>query len=179
MNLKKLTGILTLVSVLGFASNSNAGVLFDIYGGATVGVGAATLFSDGDNNTDTGQSLGAAVGIDLPVFRFEAEYDYLNDSDTRLHLGMLNAYFKMPSTVIVPYMGVGVGTVFGGEAGDIDVDTRAAYQGMLGVTMDIPVLPMKFDVEARALYAPNLFTVATIKPDLLHYDLRLKVRYVF
>jgi hypothetical protein len=118
-------------------------------------------------------------GIDIPALRFEAEYNYLNDSGVRLHTGMLNAYLKMPSTVIKPYLGVGVGSVFSGKADSISIDMRAAYQGMLGVTLDMPILPVKFDLEARALYAANLYTIANIKPDLLHYELRMKARYVF
>ncbi|MDR0741789.1 MAG: outer membrane beta-barrel protein [Rickettsiales bacterium] len=176
----KTSGLLTLATIMGFSANANAGAVIDIYAGATMGAGGATLFMNDDNYTDSGQSFGALAGIDIPLFRFEAEYNYLNDSDTKLNIGMLNAYFKMPSTVIKPYLGLGLGTVFGGNAGDFDIDARAAYQGMLGITFDMPVLPVKFDAEARALYAPNLFTTAAnAKPDLLHYDLRLKARYVF
>lgn len=179
MNLKKLTGVVTLASLLGFASNANAGVVWDLYAGATVGAGAATVFADGDSETNAAQSYGLAFGVDIPLLRFEAEYNYLNDDEAKMHLGMINAYFKMPSTVIMPYAGVGVGTIFGGDFGDFDIKTKPAYQGMLGITFDMPVFPFKFDVEGRVLYAADVVKVAGIKPDILHYDLRLKLRYVF
>ncbi len=170
---------MTVISAL-VAGPASANILFDIYAGGTVGMGGATVFADGHTESDGAQSYGAVVGVDIPAFRFELEYDYLNDNDATMHVGMLNAYFKVPSLVVKPYLGVGVGTIFAGDYGHIDIDTSAAYQGMLGLTFDIPVAPIKIDAEARALYAPNIFeTVDDIKPDILHYDLRLKLRYVF
>ena len=85
--------------------------------------------------------------------------------------------------MIHPYIGVGVGSIFGGsyEAANIkyDIKSTVAYQGMLGLTFDILNLPIKFDVEGRALYAPNFVQVNTDKPDLFQYDARLKLRYIF
>ncbi|MDR0727180.1 MAG: hypothetical protein LBF37_03900 [Rickettsiales bacterium] len=179
MNLKKLTGIVTLASVLGFASNANAAVVYDLYAGLTVGAGAATVFADHDNDTTGAQSFGAMFGLDIPVVRVEAEYNFLNDHDAKLHVGMANVYLKMPSVGIKPYLGVGVGGVFSGRHDDVDAKTAAAYQGMLGLTFDMPVLPLKIDGEARVLYAPDFVKVADVKPDLLHYELRIKLRYVF
>lgn len=178
----KTAGLITAVSTLFLTANANANMLFDLYAGATVGVGAATIFSDNKNSTDTSQSLGAVVGIDIPLFRVEAEYDYLNNKDLKLHLGMVNAYFKLPSTIIHPYIGVGVGTTFDGDVANFDnieIKKAAAYQGMLGLTFDIPVIPFNIDAEARALYAPNIYEIGDIQPDVLHYDLRVKLRYVF
>jgi hypothetical protein len=180
MNLKKLTGIVTLASVLGFASDASAGVAWDLYAGATIGAGGVTSFASGSkNNTDMAQSYGAMFGVDIPLLRFEAEYSFMNDDKVKMHLGMVNAFFKMPSTVIKPYAGVGVGTIFGGDFGSLDIKTKPAYQGMLGLTVDVPVLPVKFDVEGRVLYSANVIKVSNISPDVLHYDLRLKLRYVF
>ena len=86
----------------------------------------------------------------------------------------------MPSTVIKPYLGIGLGTVFNGDVDDtFNIRNEAAYQGRLGLTFDIPVIPFNVDVEGRVLYAPDVFKTADAKPDLLHYDLRLKLRYVF
>jgi hypothetical protein len=179
MNLKKLTGIVTLASVLGFVSDASAGVAWDLYAGATVGAGAATAFVTGERDTDMAQSYGAMFGVDIPLLRFEAEYNFMNDDNVKMHLGMVNAFFKMPSTVIKPYAGVGVGTIFSGDFGGLDIKTKPAYQGMLGLTVDMPVLPVKFDVEGRVLYSANVIKVNNINPDVLHYDLRLKLRYVF
>lgn len=175
----KYAGILTAISTIFSINSANAGALFDLYAGATVGAGAATMFLEEENDTHSAQSYGAVVGLDIPVFRFELEYDYLQTDGANLHLGMINIYGKMPTPVIQPYIGVGAGNVFGGKYNDIDVESVMAYQGMLGVTFDIPVLPIKVDAEGRALYAPNLYDVANVKPDLLQYELRLKLRYIF
>lgn len=176
----KSAGVLTAATILLAAGNANANMLFDIYAGATAGFGAASVFADDHTSTDAAQSYGAVFGIDIPMFRIEAEYDYLDQKDIDLHLGMVNAYIKMPLVIVSPYLGVGVGAIFGGDAPHgIDIDTTAAYQGMLGLTFDVPVLPFKIDAEARALYAPDFYTVANIEPDVLHYDVRVKLRYVF
>ncbi len=155
--------------------------IWDMYAGLTIGAGAQTVFVGDNNKTNAAQSFGGVFGVDIPAFRFEAEYNYLNESDIRANIGMLNAYFKMPSTVIKPYMGIGVGMMFGGKnsAADVKFDTTAAYQAMLGVTLDVAALPFKFDVEARALYMPDVAKVESEKPDILHYDARLKIRYLF
>ncbi len=176
----KTAGFLTAWALMLIAGNANANLLFDIYGGATVGVGAATTFADSHAHTENAQSYGAFLGIDLPIFRVEAEYDYLHQPDINMHLGMVNAYAKMPSLAIMPYLGVGVGAMFDGDAPNgISLDTTMAYQAMLGLTFDLPVLPFKIDAEARALYTPDIFDENGITPDVLHYDARIKLRYIF
>ena len=50
---------------------------------------------------------------------------------------------------------------------------------MLGVTLDIPVVPFNIDIEGRVLYASDLFEYTTEKYDLLQYEGRVKLRYVF
>ncbi|MBR1380371.1 MAG: hypothetical protein IJ560_02175 [Alphaproteobacteria bacterium] len=173
---------LTAIAALS-AGHANANMIWDIYAGGVIGAGGMTIFADDDTDTNAAQSFGAVVGIDIPAFRFEGEYNYIRTSDLNTNIAMVNAYFKMPSTVIKPYLGIGVGASFSGEYDDntvnVDLDTSAAYQGMLGVTIDTHVLPVKFDVEGRVLYAPDIVNVANVKPDILNYDLRLKVRYVF
>lgn len=113
----------------------------------------------------------------------ELEYDYLNHDAYKLHLGMINVYAKMPTTVIQPYLGIGIGSTFDGHVIDndstINIDADTAYQAMLGLTFDLPVLPFKIDAEGRAIYIPNLYSVADITPDVLQYELRLKLRYIF
>lgn len=177
----KTAGILTAMSAIFITANANANVLFDIYAGATVGAGGATLFAHDKDDTQSAQSYGAVLGIDIPALRFELEYNYLNNDDTKLHIGMINAYAKMPTPAIKPYFGLGIGNVFGGDAPmpHVDIEKGMAYQGMLGLTFDIPVLPLKIDTEARVLYAPDIYKYNDDKPDLLHYDLRIKLRYVF
>lgn len=179
MNIKTI-GAFGLASVL-FTGAANAGnMLFDFYAGATVGAGAASFLAD-DSETKNSQSYGLVAGLDIPALRFEAEYNYINNDIAKTNIGMVNAYFKMPSTVVHPYLGVGVGAVFGGsvDISGVDIDTGAAYQGMLGLTFDIPVLPIKIDTEGRVLYAPDIFQVGNQKPDLLQYDARIKLRYIF
>lgn len=175
----KSAGIITATGLMLMGASAHANPLFDIYAGATAGFGGYTLFADDDHLSDSAQSYGAIVGVDIPVFRFELEYDYLHYSDAKAHIGMINAYAKMPLPVVKPYLGAGIGTVFDGDADGIEFDTGMAYQGMLGLTLDLPVLPFKVDVEGRVLYAPDIFKVSDIEPDILHYDGRIKLRYVF
>ena len=102
---------------------------------------------------------------------------------------MLNLYAKMPSTVILPYIGAGIGMAFGGKQEITEngvktkysIDSTAAYQAMLGATIDILKLPIKFDVEGRVLYAPDIYKIEATNttPDMLQYGVRAKVRYIF
>lgn len=162
-------------------TNANANLLFDVYAGLSIGAGGISTFADGTDTNASSQSNGAVLGIDIPVLRFEAEYNYLNNKDVKLHIGMINAYAKMSLPVVKPYLGVGIGSVFDGKIGDtgIKVESVVAYQAMLGITFDIPVLPIDVDVEARALYAADLYNISEVSPDIVYYDLRLKLRYTF
>ena len=181
--------LISLVSTLTFASAANAGVIADFYVGGMAGVGGNTMFADHKNHSESATMFGGIAGVDLPILRAEAEYDYFQSSDLDTNAAMLNLYAKIPTTIILPYIGAGIGMVFGGDASitndgvktEYNIDTTAAYQAMLGATIDILTLPLKFDIEGRALYAPNVYTVpeVNIKPDMLQYNVRAKVRYIF
>ena len=181
--------LISLVSTLTLASAANAGVVADFYVGGMAGVGGQTMFADHKNETDASGVFGGIVGMDLPVFRVEAEYDYFTASDFNTNAAMANLYAKIPSTVILPYIGGGIGMVFGGDhkitTDGIEtknsIDSTAAYQAMLGATIDVLTLPIKFDVEGRVLYAPTLYKVegTHLTPDMLQYNIRAKVRYIF
>lgn len=176
----KSAGFLTAATLLLAAGNANANLLFDVYAGATAGVGGATLIADHHHNSDAAQAYGAVLGLDIPLVRAELEYDYMTAGDLKMHVGMVNAYLKMPTVLVQPYLGAGIGMVFDGDAGHgVNVDTTMAYQGMLGLTFDIPVLPFKIDAEARALYADNIFDAAGKNTDVIQYDGRIKLRYIF
>ena len=181
--------LISIVSVLALASNANAGTWTDFYVGGMVGVGGQTMFAEHKNETDASQVFGAVLGMDLPVFRIEGEYDYLNSSDLKTNAALINLYAKMPSTVILPYIGAGIGMVFGGDytindAGvktEYNIKSTAAYQAMLGATIDILKLPLKFDIEGRVMYAPDIYKIEATNttPDLLEYNVRAKVRFIF
>ncbi len=177
--------LISLVSLLTCTSVANAGVVADFYVGGMAGVGGQTMFSDHKNKTEASRVFGAIAGMDLPVFRVEAEYDYFASSNLDTNAAILNLYAKLPSTVILPYIGGGIGVIFGGDYSvnkiKYDVDTTAAYQAMLGATIDVLTIPLKFDVEGRILYAPDIFNVTgtDTKPDMLQYNIRAKVRYIF
>ena len=116
--------------------------------------------------------------------RIELEYNYLDADMGEINLGLVNAYLKMPTPIAKPYIGVGIGSTFSSKytpdtATEIDMDDVLAYQGMLGLTLDIPVIPFNIDIEGRALYIPNMFDIANETPDLLQYEGRVKLRYVF
>ena len=180
--MKLKTSIILSAAVIGVSVPAVADSIWDLYVGATIGAGAETIFADNHEETNAAQSFGAMFGVDLPAFRIEAEYNYLSEKrDLHAHVGLLNAYFKMPSTVIKPYLGLGVGLMFAGENENIhvDFDTTAAYQGMLGVTFDPAALPFKFDIEARTIYMPDIYKVEDIEPDVMHYEARIKIRYIF
>lgn len=178
MNLK-ISGALVAVSAALFSTSSNAALLFDPYIGLGFGIGSATIFVDDDNTTDNAQSFSATAGFDIPILRVELEYDYMTPKDTKLHLGLINAYAKLPTTTIQPYIGAGIGTVFDGDMNGTDIEKVTAYQGMLGITFNIHVLPLKIDVEGRVMYLPNIYDIANIAPDILQYEGRLKLRYIF
>lgn len=176
----KYAAMLGAAAIVFSGADARANLLFDPYVGATAGVGGVTTFMGGNHHGDMAQSYGAVIGLDIPLVRIEGEYNYLNDKDITANIAMANAYLKMPSLLISPYIGAGVGMTFDGDAGhNIDIDTGVAYQGMLGLTFDIPVLPFKIDAEARALYIPDAFSVDSHDADILHYDIRAKLRYIF
>lgn len=176
----KSAAVFGAAAIMFFTADARANLLFDPYVGATAGVGGITTFIDHHAHSDVAQSYGAVIGLDIPLVRIEGEYNYLNDKDIRAQMAMANAYLKMPSVLVAPYIGAGVGATFNGNAGHgVDMDKTVAYQGMLGLTFDIPVLPFKIDAEARALYIPNAFSVQHENADILHYDVRAKLRYIF
>jgi hypothetical protein len=181
--------IISVLSVLTCATVANAGVVADFYVGGMVGAGGQTLFTKDEHTSSASKLLGAIAGVDIPVFRIEAEYNYIDSSDLNTNSGMLNAYFKVPSTLIQPYIGGGIGMVFSGDQTvstdglktKFDIDSTAAYQAMLGATIDILAVPLKFDVEGRVLYAPDIYKIeeTNITPDLMEYNVRVKMRYIF
>ena len=181
--------LISVVSMLSCASAANAGVMADFYIGAMGGVGGQTLFANHENKTDTSRVFGAVAGMDLPIFRVEGEYDYFDSKNLNTNAAMVNLYAKLPSTIILPYIGGGIGMVFGGDYNftangvktEYKVDSTAAYQAMLGATIDILKLPLKFDIEGRVLYAPDIYTIPTTdtSPDMLQYNVRVKARFIF
>lgn len=179
----KYFGILTATTIALGATSANANMLFDIYAGGTFGIGGYTMLGD-EHESASDTSYGAVLGLDIPLFRIEAEYNYIDSDDMELNLGMVNGYFKLPTPVVKPYIGAGIGTTFSSKltpknADSIDIDDTIAYQGMLGVTLDIPVIPFNIDVEGRVLYASDIVEYANEKYDLLEYQGRVKLRYVF
>ena len=179
----KSLGLVFAASMLTMGA-ANANLLFDIYGGATYGVGGYTVFADGNHVSHSAQSYGAVLGMDIPLFRIELEYNHLDADATNMNIGFVNGYFKIPTPVIKPYIGAGVGYTFSSKY-DIaphvhhDIDDTLAYQGMLGITLNIPVLPFNIDIEGRAVYIPDMVKIDNSTPDLLQYDGRVKLRYVF
>lgn len=169
--------LISVVAVLSGTSAANADMLADFYVGAMAGLGGQTIF-DKENSTDYSKAYGAVAGVDIPVLRIEAEYNYLDSKDLNTNSAMLNLYAKMPSAIVMPYIGGGVGMVFGGNH---DIDSVIAYQAMLGTTIDTEIMPLKFDIEAHTLYAPDIYTndITNKTPDILQYDIRAKVRYIF
>ena len=177
------TSFLTAAAIAVAASNANAGMIFDWYAGATAGIGGTAVYLDDDHHKSfSAHSFGGVIGVDLPVVRFEAEYNYLNSDYTKSNILMGNAYVKLPGLIIVnPYIGVGVGALFGADSDSViykQFDTSIAYQGMLGATLNIPAIPFKIDIEGRALMAAEVYDKLDDSM-AIHYDARVKLRYVF
>ena len=108
----------------------------------------------------------------------------MDSDDATLNMGFVNGYFKLPTPVVKPYIGAGIGTTFSSEFTPvahttIDIDDTIVYQGMLGVTLDIPVVPFNIDLEGRVIYASDLFEYMNDSYDALQYEGRVKLRYVF
>ena len=174
--------ILTATTLMIAASNANAGFMYDMYAGGTAGFGSLVLVSDDHDSAHSSQSYGAIFGFDLPVVRFEAEYDYLDSKRLDMQTLMGNAYVKLPGMVVVnPYLGVGVGVMFDTSNNDygIKFESSMAYQGMLGATLNIPAIPFKIDIEGRALFMPEIYTENNVEFDAVQYDARVKLRYIF
>ena len=152
----------------------------DMYAGASLGLSA--LHSGGENFIT--QSYGAMFGLDMPVFRAEVEYNYLSGNrksmDINNNMAMLNGYAKLMKTpMIKPYVGAGVGMVFGGKVSgngvSTDLNSRVAYQGMLGFQTNIPATDLYVDLEYRMAYANKIAPDA----DFWLNEIRVKLRYVF
>ena len=173
---------LTAATLMVMGANANAGMVFDIYAGGTAGIGTMALVFDKHTSDHSSQSYGAIVGVDLPVVRFEAEYDFLTSNHLDMQTLMGNAYVKLPGLVVInPYIGVGFGAMFNttNNKYDYNFDTAIAYQGMLGATFNIPTLPFKIDIEGRAMFVPEIYSKNNIEIDAMQYDARVKLRYIF
>lgn len=165
-------------------------VVIDIYAGGELGTGSSVTYVPSAMGSDwkkTAQSYGAMIGIDIPLLRAEAEYNYIHSKNVDLHAGMINGYVKFGVLPFAtPYIGVGIGEVFGGTLTDnggseADADSSTAYQAMLGLQFDIPATPVFVDIEGRVFYADSIYSVPAINKDVgfTQYDIRAKIRYVF
>ena len=93
MNTKSFA-ILTATTIMLSAGAANANMLFDIYAGGTYGIGGYTLYTNDQDISKSSQSYGAVLGMDIPMFRLELEYNYLPAAALTANLGLVNAYFK-------------------------------------------------------------------------------------
>ena len=176
--------VLTAATLMVVGTNANANMVWDLYAGGSLGLGGMAMYSDEHEDDWSARSYSATLGISLPVVRFEAEYNYLASSRMDMQAIMGNAYVTLLGAAVVnPYIGVGVGAVFDydydHERYDIDTETTIAYQGMLGMTFNIPTLPIKIDLEGRAMYMPEIYSWQDESVDAMYYDARLKLRFVF
>lgn len=183
MNIKTAF-VFSIASVILSTAVANANLLLDIYAGGTYGMGGYTLFADDDHISKSSKSYGAVVGIDIPLLRFEAEYSSFNADHMSIDVAMVNGYFKIPTPVVKPYIGVGIGETFDAKyepnnMAPISIKDTTAFQGMLGITFNVPVIPFNIDVEGRTLYIPDAMKLSNIKTDILQYEGRVKLRYVF
>ncbi len=177
--MKKTLGLLVIAGGLFAVSNANA-TLFDPYIGGAIQFNKAKAYGDPSDvsfNKIKGAYSGF-IGFNLPIIRAEVEYNYFqvkekNSEALDQHNVMANAYLKPFAIPFVkPYIGAGVGMNFAG-----DIDNSAAAQAMLGVSLDLPAMPLAFDLEYRATYSFDVFENGDY--DLLSYGPRAKFRYSF
>ena len=183
------TSILAAATLMLGAANANAGVAIDWYTGATAGMGHQTIKTDNTSFKGSVKSYGAVAGFDIPFVRAEAEYNYMHGKVADIQAGFINAYAKMPGLgVVMPYIGGGIGVVWKVDVNkdktgsfDYKESGKPMYQGMLGVTLNVPTLPFKVDVEGRVLYTPKLIDVTTydVTAKDTQIDARAKIRYIF
>ena len=187
--MKKILFVILPVIAIGGA---DAGVM-DVYAGATGGFGYKSnraLFEDPAASEDrSASSFGVVAGIDIPVFRVEAEYNYITSYAGDMGLFLVNGYVKAPIPMIKPYIGMGIGTLagpgeayfssasFSGEAEEV-----FAIQAMAGVQIEIPATKLFVDLEFRPMYLDGVYKVVgeteTQNRGFWHADVRLKVRYI-
>ena len=176
-----------------FTGAANAGFIVDFYAGATAAAGNNVVvtpgaYLNGKNISNSANAFGAVAGINIPVVRLEAEYNYMTSDAINFHAAIANGYIKLlPTPIIKPYIGLGVGTAVGGtfKGADGKFNTGGIlWQGMLGLQFDIPMTPLFVDLEFRTLLADKVYTYEPtpgISKDFgfIQYDLRAKLRYVF
>lgn len=179
----KTPAIITAAMIALGTANAHANLLFDLYGGATYGIGGHTIFMNDHHTSASSNAYGVLIGMDIPLFRLELEYNKLDADSLEMNLGMANAYFKFPTPIVKPYLGAGFGITFNSKYKTNNTNThikitdKLAYQAMVGLTLDLPIMPFNIDIEGRILYTPNLSK--DIDTDLLQYDGRIKLRYMF
>lgn len=179
MNIKSFA-FLTATTIILSTGAANANMLFDIYAGGTYGIGGHTLFTKSDDISKSSQSYGAVLGMKFPLLRIELEYNYLDTDIIKMDTGFVNLYFNIPTPIIKPYIGGGIGyavdsTYKPKNGPKTNIDETMTYQAMLGITLDLPAIPFDIDVEGRVMVAPDLMTDV----DLLQYEGRAKLRYIF
>lgn len=108
-------------------------------------------FSNVKEDYKSSSAYSIALGYDLPVvpLRFEGEF-FSNSAKvehTKKHVRynalMGNAYLNLPFPIVSPYVGAGVGYV------RLKGDNVSAWQGMVGVETNIPLVPLKGGLEYR------------------------------
>ncbi len=150
---KSLLALMCAAGVLG-ATSANAG----FYGSVGLGNSMGVDF-EGGAESNGGFSNLIAVGYKVPLLPIKVELenfhydggsvDTLAGSSTIVNGTMINAYAALPTPIVSPYIGIGVGQ------GDMTVDyvgtsgRTGAIQGMVGLELDIPLIPVNFAVEYR------------------------------
>jgi opacity protein-like surface antigen len=165
MNKKLLSGIAALAVVAG-AGNASA-----FYAGLSLGESTTKLKGPGGSGWDKANSdvsYTAAFGMSLPIplmpIRAEVEYLSLNsdggDFDSAKTTGFgANAYVGLPLLPIIkPYLGFGIANLEQkvadpGGSPEYKSDRKTVPQYMIGLDLDIPLLPVAGGIEYRYIDA--------------------------
>jgi opacity protein-like surface antigen len=133
--------------------------------------------------SDAAFTVAAGIGIPLPLFAIRAEGEYLqlkssDDAlDAKTYGFAANGYVNLPLLPIVhPYVGFGLASLKQ-EAAGMKSDSKVAPQYMIGLDVDIPLLPIAGGVEFR--YIDVDFDYSGAKNNSKIQTVLAKVRYSF
>ncbi|MBN1783524.1 MAG: outer membrane beta-barrel protein [Alphaproteobacteria bacterium] len=152
--MKKISLIALSAITLGFTTPATAG----FYGGLGIAtaIDSAVDTAGVDAKTSEGNGYSVAVGYEVPLLPLRVEIESFALSNADLTQGttnvgnrstdglMVNAYAGLPIPLVQPYIGVGTGM-----AKTLSPTYHTAYQGMIGVEVSLPVLPIAVGVEYR------------------------------
>lgn len=176
--MKKISLIALSAIAFGFATPATAGFYGSL--GLATAIDSAIDATGVDADTSEGNGYSVAVGYEVPLLPLRIEIESFALSNADLTEGttnygnfstdglMLNAYAGLPIPLVQPYVGVGTGM-----AKTLSATYHTAYQGMVGVEVSLPVLPISVGLEYR------YFEMEEGSTDVINQSVLAKLRVQF